>query len=79
MVVSLLVTLAWKVSVHTAVAAGAVTILALVFGAPLLVLWPLVGLIGCARVEVGDHTLGQAVAGAALGTTVAAVVFPLLR
>ena len=35
---SLLVTLVWKISIHTAVVAGAVTILVLVFGPPLLVL-----------------------------------------
>ena len=76
---SLLVTLVWKVSVHTAVVAGAVAILVLVFGPTLLALAPLVALVGWARVEVGDHTPAQVVAGAGLGATVAAVVFSLLR
>jgi membrane-associated phospholipid phosphatase len=76
---SLLVTLAWKISVHTAVVAGAVVILVLVFGPTLLALAPAVTLVGWARVEVGDHTPAQVVAGAALGATVAAVVFSLLR
>src|SRR6266498_3707724 len=53
---SLLVTLVWKISIHTAVVAGAVTILVLVFGPPLLVLAPLVALVCWARVAVHDHT-----------------------
>jgi membrane-associated phospholipid phosphatase len=76
---SLLVTLAWKISVHTAVNAGAVVILILVFGPMLLLLAPLVALVGWARVEVGDHTPAQVIGGATLGATIAAVVFPLLR
>jgi membrane-associated phospholipid phosphatase len=76
--VSLLVTLWWKVSVHTAVAAGAVTVLALVFGPALLATWPLVGLIGWSRVQLGDHTPAQVLVGAVLGAAVAATVFPLV-
>jgi membrane-associated phospholipid phosphatase len=75
--VSLLVTLWWKVSVHTAVAAGAAVVLTLVFGPALLPVWPLVGLIGWSRVQLGDHTPAQVLVGAALGTGVAAAVFPL--
>jgi membrane-associated phospholipid phosphatase len=77
--VSLLVTLWWKVSVHTAVAAGAAVVLALVFGPALLAVWPLVGLIGWSRVQLGDHTPAQVLVGAALGAGVAATVFPLAR
>jgi membrane-associated phospholipid phosphatase len=76
--VSLLVTLWWKVSVHTAVAAGAVTVLALVFGPALLAAWPLAGLIGWSRVQLGDHTPAQVLVGAVLGAAVAATVFPLV-
>lgn len=76
---STLVTLFWKVSVHTAVNAGAVVILVLVYGPPLLVLAPLVALVGWARVEVNDHSPTQVVAGAILGGAVAAGVFTLLR
>jgi hypothetical protein len=43
---SLLVTLVWKISVHTAVVAGAVAILVLVFGPTMLALAPLVALVG---------------------------------
>lgn len=76
---SLLVTLMWKISIHTAVVAGAVTILVLVFGPPLLSLAPLVALVCWARVAVGDHTPAQTMAGVTLGATVAAVCFTLLR
>lgn len=76
---SLAVTLFWKLSIHTAVVAGAVVILVLVFGPALAILAPLVGLAGWARVRLGDHTRPQVLVGAALGASVAAVVFSLLR
>jgi hypothetical protein len=79
LVVSLLVTLWWKISLHTGVAAGAVVILVLVFGPTLLAFAPAVGLIGWARVEVGDHTPAQAAVGAGVGAIVAAAAFSLLR
>jgi membrane-associated phospholipid phosphatase len=73
------VTLWWKISVHAAIAAGAATVLTLVFGPALLVVWPLVALIVWSRVQVGDHTAAQVLAGVALGVAVNATVFPLLR
>ncbi len=77
--VSLLVTPAWKISIHVAVVAGAVVILVLVFGPQFLGATPLVALVGWARVQAGDHTPMQVVAGAVLGAAVAAAVFTLLR
>jgi hypothetical protein len=77
--VSLLVTLIWKISIHVAVGAGAVTIMAFVFGPALLALAPLVGASAWARVELADHTPAQVVAGAVLGAAVAATVFTLLQ
>jgi membrane-associated phospholipid phosphatase len=73
------ITLWWKISVHAAIAAGAATVLLLVFGPALLVVWPLVAVIAWSRVQVGDHTPAQVLAGAALGVVVNATVFPLLR
>ena len=73
------VTLWWKISVHAAIAAGAATVLTLVFGPALLVAWPLVALVAWSRVQVGDHTTAQVVAGVALGVAVNATVFALLR
>jgi membrane-associated phospholipid phosphatase len=73
------VTLWWKISVHAAIAAGGATVLLLVFGLALLVVWPLVALIAWSRVQVGDHTPAQVLAGIALGIAVNATIFPLLR
>jgi len=73
------ITLWWKISVHAAIAAGAATVLLLVFGLALLVVWPLVALIGWSRVQVGDHTPAQVLAGVALGVVVNATIFLLLR
>jgi membrane-associated phospholipid phosphatase len=73
------VTLWWKISVHAAIAAGAATVLTLVFGPALLAVWPLVTLIAWSRVQVGDHTPAQVLAGVALGIVVNATVFPVLR
>ena len=74
-----LVTLVWKISLHSAVSAGAVTILVLVLGPVSVVLAPFVALVAWARVDLGDHTPAQAVAGVGLGALVAATVFSLLR
>jgi membrane-associated phospholipid phosphatase len=73
------ITLWWKISVHAAIAAGAATVLLLVFGPALLVVWPLVALIAWSRVQVGDHTPAQVLAGVALGVVVNATIFLLLR
>ena len=73
------VTLWWKISVHAAIAAGAASVLLLVFGLALLVVWPLVAVIAWSRVQVGDHTAAQVLAGVALGVVVNATVFSLLR
>ncbi|MER7007749.1 phosphoesterase PA-phosphatase [Dactylosporangium sp. NPDC000555] len=69
----------WKMSVHAAVAAGSVVILALVYGWPLLTVVPLVGAIGWSRVELKDHTWPQVVVGTAVGALVAGGVFSALR
>ena len=79
LVVTLLVTLFWKVSLHTSTFAGAVTILVLAFGPIFALAYPLVILIGWARVKVSDHSPSQAATGAVLGLVVAATVFPIFR
>ncbi|WP_438491776.1 hypothetical protein [Streptomyces asiaticus] len=71
----LFVTTLWKISVHTSVSAGAVAILAVGISPWWAVISPLVGLIGWSRVALRDHTLGQVVAGTALGALVAGIVF----
>jgi membrane-associated phospholipid phosphatase len=64
------VTLRWKISVHTASAAGATLIILRVIGlaaAPLVVTIPL---IAWSRVKLRRHTPAQTIAGALLGSGV---------
>jgi membrane-associated phospholipid phosphatase len=75
---TLVVTLWWKLSVHTAAAGGTVAILALTFGPALALAVPTVALVAWSRVRLGDHTPAQTLAGAALGGLVATTVFILL-
>lgn len=79
LLVAICITLFWKISIHTAVMAGTVAVLTLIFGPVLLALAPLVALCAWARVELGDHTPAQVTAGTIVGATVAAVAFSLLR
>jgi membrane-associated phospholipid phosphatase len=76
---TLVVTLWWKLSVHSAAAGGTVAILALVFGPALTLALPVVAVVAWARVRLGDHTPAQTLAGAALGGLVATTVFIALR
>ncbi|MFF4608037.1 hypothetical protein ACFY12_35540 [Streptomyces sp. NPDC001339] len=75
----LVITLVWKVSVHTAVSSGALTMLALAYGPWALCAYPLVALVGWSRVKLRDHTLAQVIVGTLLGPAVAGTVFSLLR
>jgi hypothetical protein len=64
------ITLAWKISFHTAVAAGSVVMLTWLLPWQLVVLAvgsTVVALIGWARAVIRDHTPAQALAGAAGG------------
>lgn len=79
LLLTLSVTVIWKISVHAAVWAGTVVILALAFGPAWLVMVAPAGLVGWARVKLGDHSIAQVIAGYALGAAVAAVVFTLIR
>lgn len=71
------ITFFWKVSVHTAVAAGTATILTLTYGPILAATAPVVALVGWSRVVLKDHTLAQTVMGSIVGATAAAVIFAL--
>lgn len=77
-VVCLLITVRWKVSIHLAVLGGACVLLA-----DALTHWVLLALVvtlplGWARVRLGDHTVGQVTAGALTGAAIAAIVYPLM-
>lgn len=77
--VAIAITRHWKMSIHTAVAAGTTTILVLVFGSWLNFAWLAVAGIGWSRLELRDHSVAQVVAGAVLGCLVAGGVFSVLR
>jgi hypothetical protein len=79
LVVCVIITKWWKVSLHATVAGGAVATVVLIYGWIMLVLFPLVALVAWARVQVRDHTVAQVVVGAILGPVVGGVVFVLLR
>ncbi|MFE2493337.1 hypothetical protein [Streptomyces scopuliridis] len=74
----LVITFFWKVSVHSAVASGALVILTSVFGPWMLALTPLVVLIGWSRIRLRCHTVSQVTVGALIGAAVSAPVFDLL-
>jgi membrane-associated phospholipid phosphatase len=68
----------WKISVHTAVAGGALAMLALTWGPVVWLAYPLVAVIAWSRINLRDHTLAQTIAGAAAGTLTSALVFAAL-
>ena len=68
----------WKISVHTAVAGGALAMLALTWGPIVWVACPLVAVIAWSRISLRDHTLAQTVAGAAAGTITSDLIFTAL-
>ncbi|MFF3005705.1 hypothetical protein ACFVTF_23160 [Kitasatospora sp. NPDC057940] len=71
----LVITVWWKVSVHTAVAAGAVVCLGIALGPLWLLLAPLVAAIGWSRVVLRDHTTAQTIVGAVVGALTAGLAF----
>jgi membrane-associated phospholipid phosphatase len=73
-----LITLAWKISIHCAVASGSVMILALAYGPFVLPGYLLVALLGWSRVALGDHTRAQVVGGTVLGAAAAALAWGAL-
>ncbi|NUT34070.1 MAG: hypothetical protein HOV79_13465 [Hamadaea sp.] len=72
-----LITPRWKVSVHAAVAAGAVLLGALTVSPWTLLLAPLVAVVAWSRVVLKDHTVGQVVVGSLLGPAIAAATYLL--
>ncbi|MEV4491083.1 phosphatase PAP2 family protein [Micromonospora coxensis] len=79
LVVAVVVSHWWKMSIHTAVAAGAVVVLALTFGSRLLAVAALPVLAGWSRVRLRAHTVPQVVVGGIVGAAVAGLVFAALR
>ncbi|WP_436499390.1 hypothetical protein [Actinokineospora sp. HUAS TT18] len=73
------VTTRWKVSLHAAVAAGAVVMIALMYGPWMLLLLAAVAWVCWSRVVLGDHTVPQVIVGALLGPLVGGAVLLLIR
>lgn len=77
--VVLVITAWWKISVHTAVGAGAIAVLTIGVSAWFLIAYPVVWLVGWSRTELEDHTVAQTIAGTLLGSVLAGLAFALLR
>ncbi|SCF46413.1 PAP2 superfamily protein [Micromonospora matsumotoense] len=75
LVVAVAVSHWWKMSIHSAVAAGTLVVLVLTFGPRLLPAVPLLALVGWSRVRLRDHTVAQVVVGALVGGLVAGLVY----
>ena len=72
------ITTVWKISIHCAVAAGSVTILALLTGPLVIPAYLLVVLTAWSRVVLKDHTTAQVIAGSLLGAVAAAVTYAII-
>ncbi len=68
-----------KVSVHTGTAAGAIAVLVVEIGWVALCGLALVVLVGWARARAGRHTVGQVLAGAAIGALVTGLAYGVGR
>jgi hypothetical protein len=80
LIVSMAITfgLKWKISLHAGVAWAAVVTLAIVYGPWLLLVALPAALVAWSRVELGDHTTAQVLAGTAMGVFVGGGSFWLL-
>jgi membrane-associated phospholipid phosphatase len=65
----------WKISVHATSVAGAVTVLVVLYGAPMLPVILVSGLVSWSRVVLGRHTIAQVVAGSLVGMVLTSVLF----
>ncbi|MGW2550020.1 hypothetical protein [Streptomyces sp. NPDC001635] len=65
----------WKISVHTAVAGGALAMLAYTYGPLVWIAAPVIAVIAWSRISLRDHTLAQTIAGTIAGTITAGLVF----
>lgn len=74
-----LITLAWKISLHSAGSSAAVTVLIITFGPAMAALYLLVGLTTWSRIVLRDHTPAQVIAGTLAGAATAALTFLPLR
>ncbi|WP_282202764.1 hypothetical protein [Kitasatospora fiedleri] len=71
----MVITVWWKVSVHTAVLCGAIVCTAVALGPWWLLALPGVALVGWSRVVLRDHTRAQTAVGALVGAAAAGLTF----
>jgi hypothetical protein len=69
------ITLAWKISVHCAVASAAVALVALTYNAVALLGFAFVALVAWSRVTLRAHTTAQVIAGTLLGAAAGTLTF----
>ncbi|MFC2006184.1 phosphatidic acid phosphatase [Chloroflexota bacterium] len=74
-IVFMCINLWWKISLHTAIVAASVAVLAMFYGWAAATTVALVPLTAWARVELKYHSLAQAAAGAFLAALIVVVVF----
>jgi membrane-associated phospholipid phosphatase len=75
----LTVSLFWKISIHTSVAAYSTTMFVLTFGPLWLSAGPVVAVVAWSRIRLGDHTPSQVLGGILLGAVIPIVVYAALR
>ena len=67
-----------RISVHMAAITGASVLLQLLFGSIGLAALPIVAMVGWSRLELGEHTPAQVIAGAVVGAIGANVAYGLV-
>ncbi|MBA3871574.1 MAG: hypothetical protein H0X30_20705 [Anaerolineae bacterium] len=79
LIVMLVITFAWQISMHAMSISVAVVATGIVFGAaPALFVSPLLPLVGAARLRLQRHTLAQVIAGAVVGALIPLVVLAIM-
>lgn len=79
LIIAIVVSHWWKISIHAAVIAGLLGIFFVLFGAWALLALPWIAVVGWSRTVLEAHTWPQVWAGAAIGWILAVLVFSLLR
>ena len=79
LLVVLVVSRWWKISIHSAVAGGFLGVLVVLFGPWALLGIPALVAVAWSRIVLDAHTWAQVIAGGAMGALVAGTLFPLFR
>ena len=79
LIIVLVITRFWKISIHSATAGGLLGILLVLYGPWTLIGLTLLAVIAWSRIVLDAHTWAQVTVGAILGFAVATTLFQLLR